>query len=83
MEKLREFISSNRKTITAGIAGAGATLSTSANAALEQADVDAIVAVVTSDAAIAIGAGFAIMAVVLGGRVGMGLVKTFIASGAS
>lgn len=83
MQKLREFISSNRKTITTVVAGVGATLSTSANAALAQADVDAIVSVVTSDAAIAIAAGFSIMAVVLGGRVGMGLVKGFIASGAS
>ncbi|HGF4931530.1 TPA: hypothetical protein ACF5BV_004286 [Vibrio parahaemolyticus] len=72
-----------KKTILSSVVVLGSTLATSANAALVQADVDAIVSGVTADAAIAIAAGFSILAVVLGGRVGFGLVKNFVSSGAS
>lgn len=72
-----------KKTILSSVVVLGGTLATSANAALVQADVDSIVSGVTADAAIAIAAGFSILAVVLGGRVGFGLVKSFVASGAS
>ncbi|EJL6606009.1 hypothetical protein NMS56_001110 [Vibrio cholerae] len=72
-----------KKTILSSVVVLGGTLATSANAALVQADVDSIVSGVTADAAIAIAAGFSILAVVLGGRVGFGLVKSFVSSGAS
>ncbi|EGR0569096.1 hypothetical protein NB559_09930 [Vibrio parahaemolyticus] len=72
-----------KKTILSSVVVLGSTLATSANAALVQADVDSIVSGVTADAAIAIAAGFSILAVVLGGRVGFGLVKSFVSSGAS
>lgn len=72
-----------KKTILGATTVALGTVASSANAALVQADVDAIVAGVTGDAGIAIAAGFSILAIVLGGRVGFGLVKSFIASGAS
>ncbi|KJF95215.1 hypothetical protein CTN03_08765 [Photobacterium angustum] len=69
--------------MTTAVVTTAAFASSSANAALVQADVDAIVAGVTSDAGIAIAAGFGILAVVLGGRVGFGLVKNFIQAGAN
>lgn len=72
-----------KKTILSSVVVLGSTLATSANAALVQADVDSIVNGVTADAGIAIAAGFSILAVVLGGRVGFGLVKSFVSSGAS
>ncbi|KQH83510.1 hypothetical protein [Vibrio fluvialis] len=72
-----------KKTITTAVVISASTLASTAHAALDQATVDGIVAGVTSDAAIAIAAGFSILAIVLGGRVGFGLVKSFIASGAS
>lgn len=81
--KIKAAVANYRKALTASFVAGAAMASSAANAALVQADVDAIVLGVTSDAAIAIAAGFTIMAVVLGGRVGFGLVKSFIASGAS
>lgn len=81
--KIKAAVANNRKSLTVSIAAGAAMVSGSASAALDQATVDAIVAGVTSDAGIAIAAGFTILAVVLGGRVGFGLVKSFIASGAS
>lgn len=83
MEKLKALVANSRKTLLAAGAVAVATVSNAASAALDQTVVDGIVGGVTSDAAIAIAAGFTILAVVLGGRVGFGLVKSFIASGAS
>ncbi len=82
-EKIKAGLSKARKTVVTTSVAAVGMVSGAANAALVQADVDAIVAGVTSDAAIAIAAGFGILAVVLGGRVGFGLVKSFIAAGAS
>lgn len=82
-DKVKAAIANNRKSVTVAVTGAVATVSTSANAALDQAVVDSIVAGVTSDAGIAIAAGFAILAVVLGGRVGFGLVRSFITAGSS
>lgn len=83
-QKLKAFVANNRKTLAMSGAGATALLSQTAFAsAIAQADVDAIVTGVTADAGIAIAAGFSILAVVLGARVGFGLVKSFIASGAS
>ncbi|HEQ3512563.1 hypothetical protein BC355_18465 [Vibrio cholerae] len=72
-----------KKIITTAVVISASTLASTAHAALDQATVDSIVAGVTSDAGIAIAAGFSILAIVLGGRVGFGLVKSFIASGAS
>lgn len=82
-EKMKAAVANNRKTLTASFAVAAATVSSSASAALDQTTVDSIVAGVTSDAGIAIAAGFSILAVVLGARVGFGLVKNFISAGAS
>ncbi|HHG3119215.1 TPA: hypothetical protein ACPVXA_003437 [Vibrio parahaemolyticus] len=78
-----ERVKQHKGKITASITAAVAMVSSSAHAALDQATVDAIVSGVTADAGIAIAAGFSILAVVLGGRVGFGLVKSFIAAGAS
>ncbi|HFG1961879.1 TPA: hypothetical protein ACGF38_002443 [Vibrio cholerae] len=72
-----------KKIITTAVVISASTLASTAHAALDQATVDSIVSGVTSDAGIAIAAGFSILAIVLGGRVGFGLVKSFIASGAS
>lgn len=83
MEKLKALVANSRKTLLTAGAVAVATVSNAASAALDQTVVDGIVGGVTSDAAIAIAGGFTILAVVLGGRVGFGLVKSFIASGAS
>lgn len=82
-DKLKTFVADYRKSVSTAVGGALLTVTSSANAALEQADIDAIVTGITSDAGIAIAAGFSILAVVLGGRVGFGLVKSFISSGAS
>ncbi len=83
MEKLKALVANSRKTLLTAGAVSVATVSNAASAALDQTVVDGIVGGVTSDAAIAIAAGFTILAVVLGGRVGFSLVKSFIASGAS
>lgn len=72
-----------KKTIIGATTVALGTVASSAHAALDQTIVDGIVSGVTADAGIAIAAGFSILAIVLGGRVGFGLVKSFIASGAS
>lgn len=55
---------------------------TSAHAALDSAIVDAVQAEVIGDAQTAAGAGFAVMAVVLGLSVGMALLGRFISKGA-
>jgi len=62
---------------------AGSVVTTSAHAAIDQTTVDGIVTGISADAGIAIAAGFAILAVVLGARVGFSLVKTFISAGSS
>mgnify|MGYP005988714187 CR=1 FL=1 len=54
----------------------------SANAALIQTDVDAIVTGVLADVAIAVAAGFAIFGVVKASAVGFGLLASFISKGA-
>lgn len=82
MDKISAFISENRKVLAASFGVSIATASTSASAALDQAVVDGISTAVIADAAIAAGAGFTVLAVVLGYRVGMNLVKGFIASAA-
>lgn len=81
-EKMKAAVAENRKTVATSIAMGSTFVAGSANAALDQTIVDGIVAVVTSDIAIALAAGFSILAVKLGGQVGMGLVKSFIMSGA-
>ncbi|ELJ8570009.1 hypothetical protein RUK56_001458 [Vibrio cholerae] len=82
-ETISQFVTENRKALLASIGAAAATASTSASAALETDIVNAIATSVNADAAIAAGAGFTVLAVVLGYRVGMNLVKGFIASAAS
>ncbi|WP_346338796.1 hypothetical protein [Vibrio parahaemolyticus] len=82
-KSILERVKQHKGKITASVTAAVAMVSSSAHAAIDQAVVDAIVAGVTADAGIAIAAGFSILAVVLGGRVGFGLVKSFIAAGAS
>jgi len=54
----------------------------SANAALEQTAVDAVVTEVLADASIAILAGFAIFGTVKAAKAGFGLLSTFIGKGA-
>ncbi|MCD6678898.1 hypothetical protein [Vibrio cholerae] len=82
-ETISQFVTENRKALLASIGAAAATASTSASAALETDIVNGIATAVNADAAIAAGAGFTVLAVVLGYRVGMNLVKGFIASAAS
>ncbi|MCX9568108.1 hypothetical protein [Vibrio cholerae] len=81
-ETISQFVTENRKALLASI-GAAATASTSASAALEADVVNGIATAVNADAAIAAAAAFTVLAVVLGYRVGMNLVKGFIASAAS
>lgn len=72
-----------KKTIITSMTLAAGTAASTANAALDQTTVDGIVSGISADAAIAIAAGFSILAIVLGARVGFGLVKGFISAGAS
>ncbi|MGY5767755.1 hypothetical protein [Vibrio cincinnatiensis] len=83
MDKLKAILAKSRKKVVVASIATFSMLSSTAHAALDQSIVDGIVTGVTADASIAIAAGFTILAVVLGGRVGFGLVKSFIASGAS
>ncbi|WP_162046383.1 hypothetical protein [Vibrio taketomensis] len=82
-DTIKNFISENRKVLVTAMTVTATVASSTANAALDQAAVDAISNGVNADAAIAAGAGFTVLAVVLGYRVGMNLVKGFIASAAS
>lgn len=79
--KLRIFIM--KKTAIISLGTLLTTVAGSASAGIDQSTVDAIVTGITADAGIAIAAGFSILAVVLGARVGFGLVKNFIAAGAN
>ncbi|MFA1573957.1 hypothetical protein [Vibrio cyclitrophicus] len=72
-----------KKTIITAMTLAAGMAASTANAALDQTTVDGIVSGISADAAIAIAAGFSILAIVLGARVGFGLVKGFISAGAS
>lgn len=58
-------------------------LATQAQAALVQADVDAIALEVTTDIGVAVAAGFGILAVSLASSVGMSLLGRFISKGAN
>ncbi|EFH75470.1 predicted protein [Vibrio cholerae RC385] len=82
-ETISLFFTENRKALLASIGATAATASTSASAALQADVVNGIATAVNADAAIAAAAGFTVLAVVLGYRVGMNLVKGFIASAAS
>lgn len=62
---------------------AAATMATTASAAIDAAAVTAIQTEVLGDVETAVGAGFAIMAVVLGASVGMSLLGRFISKGAN
>lgn len=56
--------------------------STSANAAIVQADVDAVVTEVLADLAIAVTAGFAIFGTAIAAKVGFSMLSRFIGKGA-
>lgn len=81
-DTIKNFISENRKVLVTAMTVTATVASSTANAALDQAVVDSIANGVNADAAIAAGAGFAVLAVVLGYRIGMGLIKGFITSAA-
>ncbi|MFA0013874.1 hypothetical protein AB4391_11040 [Vibrio lentus] len=72
-----------KKTIITAMTFATGAVTSTAHAALDQTTVDSIVSGISADAGIAIAAGFSILAIVLGARVGFGLVKGFISAGAS
>ncbi|TGV17256.1 hypothetical protein E5N72_18700 [Pseudoalteromonas sp. MEBiC 03607] len=61
----------------------GATLSSSAHAALDEATVTAIQTEVLGDVSTAVQAGFAVLAVVLASSIGFSLLGRFISKGAN
>lgn len=71
------------KLIISGVVLSLATISSAANAALDEAVVNAVKSTIIADAGTAVQAGFAVMAVVLGASVGMTLLGKFINKGAS
>lgn len=76
------FIKSMGKKVTAGVVTAGALIAGPASAALDATEVTNIKDAVLADASTAAGAGFAVMAVVLGLSVGFSLLSSFIKKGA-
>nr|WP_278987193.1 hypothetical protein [Plesiomonas shigelloides] len=78
-------IATLKQKLTAPAVVAGSLFAGAANAAggqLDEAMMTAIKTSVTADATTAIGAGFALMAVVLGAKIAFSLAKTFISAGA-
>jgi len=73
----------NLTAVGAMVLTTAATLSTSANAALDSAQVTAIQTEVLGDVSLAVGAGFAVLAVVLASSIGFSLLGRFISKGAS
>jgi hypothetical protein len=57
-------------------------MASSANAAIVQADVDAVVTEVLADLTIAVAAGFAIFGTAIAAKVGFGMLSRFIGKGA-
>ena len=90
--QLPAVISTNSKNRTAlispkalliSIASTGAVLSGTAQAALDEAQVTAIQTEVLADVTTAVGAGFAVLAVVLASSIGFSLLGRFISKGAN
>ena len=71
------------KALLISISAIGAGLSTSASAALEEAQVTAIQTEVLADVSTAVAAGFAVLAVVLASSIGFSLLGRFISKGAN
>ncbi|MGO3685999.1 MAG: hypothetical protein ACTJGV_14960 [Proteus vulgaris] len=71
------------KAVLISIAATGFFLSTTARAALDEAQVTAIQTEVLADVATAVTAGFAVLAVVLASSIGFSLLGRFISKGAN
>lgn len=73
----------NTNAVIAAVLSTGAIVSSSAHAALDSAKVTEIQTEVLSDVTLAVGAGFAVLAVVLASSIGFSLLGSFIKKGAS
>lgn len=71
------------KALLVSISATGAALSSTAHAALDEAQVTAIQTEVLADVTTAVGAGFAVLAVVLASSIGFSLLGRFISKGAN
>jgi hypothetical protein len=71
------------KALLISISATGAALSSTAHAALDEAQVTAIQTEVLSDVTTAVGAGFSVLAVVLASSIGFSLLGRFISKGAN
>jgi hypothetical protein len=83
MNKVTSFFKKNQRKVNASFAAGIATVGGSAHAALDSAAITAIQTEVLADVALAVAAGFAILAVVLASNVGMSLLSRFINKGAN
>ncbi len=82
VQLFKESMMSKGTAIKASVTVAAFTLATSANAAIVQADADAVVAEVLADLAIAVAAGFAIFGTATAAKAGFGMLSRFIGKGA-
>ena len=83
MKKLVNFLKRNKSKTVASFTTSTALVASSANAALDATAITSIQTEVLADVALAVAAGFAILAVVLASSVGMSLLSRFINKGAN
>ncbi len=85
MKNVINFLSNktSKRKVVASFTTGTALVASSANAALDATQITAIQTEVLADVALAVAAGFAILAVVLASNVGMSLLSRFINKGAN